>query len=854
MSHEVFRLTELKQKLPYKIESIATARNLFFLGTSDGKLIVYEVSLQEHDAQCVYIHSSKHKQPIRMILPIVERDVLLLVAGDVIAVHQLNRMTSAQLDRLPEDRLPELSAVRGTKDIVALHLKRQRGTFYLAVLQRKKITVYAYREQLREFVIMNDGLLLPDGAKTLVWVGKNLLIGFRREYVLMHVPSGATDCLYPTGKSGIPLLLSLDPVPEVLVGEENTGVRALHDGSLVPEKKNGIPWPSIPTSAAYVHPFLLTVHDSGNCIEVRLPFFTGSAEAANPTLWQSISLKCADRISQRPFADFDVSLPKEAAPPDALRKDITIVLTSNNTVHLLELVPIREQALALSSVDAVEAGLLLCQLCANEVDQTTVRSLKRQFALWSFNAQKDFRTAMLRFRDANVDPRLVIDLFPGFLTQRARATWQPPQTHATDLAQQLPDAAAAFLDYAVPLRREYATAEAEVLAEAIDTAILKAYVVVGHEPQLLAFLAEDNACSLAESEAFLADREQWVALVALWCRHGQHRKSLALLYALGTTGERIRLDSLVTTSSSRVGLPFNAAFARLLQPLLDKAFGGVGGLLAAASEGGHADFMPQTVLARLLAEVAVEVEQSQQTHLLRRCVGVVGTLLYVRLLSWGERESMALVEEYSPWILANVPPRWSVRMFTAADIQPKDYAAVLRLLGSDMRGIGRTQPHERVAEWLSLVFADTCNLCTDASLHDAYFQSLVRLVLSPLCAAGESVAEREEEEKEQQQRRATGRQRLENFLRSSHHIDLARAQTVLEQPEARGQMYAERAIIYRRLTLHEEAIRMFLYEARTAAGGAGLRDSRGPRWRGRLSDSSAPAAQPGGRVRRAVAE
>ncbi|RNF09300.1 CNH domain-containing protein [Trypanosoma rangeli] len=809
MSHEAFRLTELKKKLPYKIESIATVRNLFFVGTNDGKLIVYEVSLQDHDAQCVYIHSSKHKQPIRMIIPIAEEEILLLVVGDVISVHQLNHMTSAQLDCLPEDRLPELHTVKGTKDVVALHLKRQRGTFYMAVLQRKKITVYAYRQQLKEFVIVNDGLLLPDGAKAVLWVGKNLMIGFRREYVLMQVANGVTDCLYPTGKSGTPLLLSLDPVPEVLVGEETTGVRALHDGSRVPGK-NGMPWSSIPTSAAYIHPFLLTIHSGGNCIEVRLPFFTDNVKAADAELWQSISLKCADRISQRPFADFDANLPKETTPPDTLRKDITIVVNSSNTVYLLELVPIREQVLALASVDCVEAGLLLCQLCTNEVDQVTVGSLKTQFALWSFNTKKDFKTAMLRFRDANVDPLLVIYLFPGFLTQRAQAEWQPPQAHThpletTELAQHMPNALAAFLDYAVPLRREYATVETEMLAEAIDTAILKAYVILGDEPQLLSFLAEGNACSLAESEVFLAESEQWVALVMLWYSHRQHHKSLALLQALGTTGERISLKSLLSTSSSWVGLSFDAAFSRILQPLLVKALGDSGSMLVAPSEGGKTDFIPQTVMAQLLAEVAVDVEPSQQTYLLRRCVGVVVTILYMRLLSWEERESMALVEQYSPWILANVSPRWSVRMFAGVGLQPKDYAAVLRIIGSDMSDIGATQPYERVVEWLSFIFADTCNVSTDASLHDAYFQSLMQLVLSPSCATAATA--------EEEQWTATGRQRLEKFLRSSHHIDLTRVQAVLEQPEVRGLMYAERAIIYYRLKRHEEAIRMFLYEA-----------------------------------------
>ncbi|KAF5224543.1 hypothetical protein ECC02_002486 [Trypanosoma cruzi] len=815
MSHEVFCLRELKHKLSCKIDSIATARNLFFLGTSDGKVMVYEVSLQNRDAQCVYIHNSKHKLPIRMIIPIVEKGILLVLAGDVIAVHQLNHMTHAPLDSLPEDRLPEMNTVKGSKDIVTLHVKRQRGIFSMAVLQRKKITLYEYRDHLREFVMVNDGFLLPDGAKTLLWVGKNIILGFRREYVIMNVLSGATDYLYPTGKSGIPLLLSLDPVPEVLVGDENKGMRALHDGSLVPGK-SGMSWSSIPTNATYIHPFLLTVHDN-NCMEVRLPFFTAHAEASDLSPWQTLSLKGADRISQRPFADFDASLPKEATPSDALRKDISILVSSNNTVYLLELLPVREQVLALASLNCVEAGLILCQLCANEVDQATVDSLKTQSALWSFHAKKDFKTAMLRFRDANVDPRLVIDLFPGFLTKRARETWHPPKEYTrsldtTDLAMDMRSAITAFLDYALPLRREYATEEKTVLAEAIDTAIMKAYVVMGQEQQLLSFLAEENFCSLAESEVFLVDSEQWVALITLWYFYKQNHKSLVLLYTLGTTRERVLLESLLTTSFSPGNLPFDMEFLHILHLLLANSLGkSSSNRVLSDRRDRRANFIPQSEMMRILDEIAVNADPSHQLGFLRRCVSVVTTITYISLLSWDEQEERALAEQYSRWILANVSPRWSVKMFPVTEIQPKHYTTVLRLLSSDMSDMGDTEPHERRAEWLSLVFDNTCNVKIDASIHDAYFQSLVQLLLSTFSQEGDGD---NNEEKKERSRVSELHQRLENFLRLSEHIDISNARNLLEQPDLRSRMYAERAIIYRRLELHEEAICMFLYEAK----------------------------------------
>ncbi|KEG11260.1 CNH domain-containing protein [Trypanosoma grayi] len=808
MSHEAFRLNELKQKLSYKIESIATAGNLFFLGTSDGKLVVYEVSLESYDAQCVHIQTSKHKQPIRMIVPIVEKEILIAVAGDIIVLHELQHMSHVQLNCLPENRLPELGTVKGTKDVVALHVKRHRGVYSMAVLQRKKVTIYEYKDQLQNFTVVKDALALPEGAKTLLWVGKNLMLGFRREYVLLDVSSGATDCLYPTGKSGVPLLLSLDPVPELLVGGDGTGIRALHDGSLVPGR-SGMPWPSLPTSAAYVHPFLLTAHDS-NCIEVRVPFLSTLQESTNPALCQSISVKYADRISQRPFVDFDARLPRPTTPPDALRKDITIAINSSNTVYLLEFVPLKEQVMALASAKCFEAGLLLCQLCVNEVDETTVVSLKTQFALWTFATKREFRTAMLRFRDANVDPRLVIDLFPGFLTQKGRETWgRPPKEYAvsldtTDLARHMQDAVAAFLDYALPLRCEYTAGKEEtvrVLAEAIDTAIVKAYVVMGQEQELIRFLGEDNVCDLAEGEVFLADSEQWVALVALWHRHKLHSKSLALLCTLGTTGQPAAAaadTAVMPTPSAEVKVPFDSEFSRLLETLLAECFAENERTNSSSdSEGG---FTPQSVLAKLLAKNTVDVDSSQMPQLLRRCVGVVTTIQYVRRLSWDECETAALVERYARWILADVPPRWSAMMLPAKLVQPQHYPAVLRLVSADMSDIGHTRSDERLVEWLSRVFGDACSTCIDAATHNAYWYSLAQLVVNNSST-------------QQQQQQMVWQRCLDDFLRTSRYMDVAKAKVYFEQPDVRSRAYAERAIIYQRLRLHEDAIRMFLYEA-----------------------------------------
>ncbi|KAH9598292.1 Vacuolar sorting protein 39/Transforming growth factor beta receptor-associated domain 2 [Trypanosoma melophagium] len=821
MLHEAFRLHELKQKLPYKIESIATSGNNFFLGTNDGKLIVYEVSTDGScDTQCVYIHTSKRKQPIRMIVPIVEKEILLALAGDIIVLHHLPHFSRTHLDDLPEDRLPELGVVRGAKDVVGLHLKRQRGTFSMAVLQRRRIAVYDYHDGPRSFELVRDGLAAPDGARAVLWAGRRLLLAGRRGYALLDPAAPGTmgaggglpvplSSSFSSSSMAAPRLLSLDPVPEVLLGD----VRALHDGSPVPGTA-AIHAPPPPASATYVHPFLLTASDATG-IEVHIPFLNTQTEATASTLCQSINIKNVDRLSQRPFADFDARLPSRETQPDALGKDITIaVSTTSSTVYLLEEVPIREQITGLASMKYFETGLLLSQLCINEVDQLTVNSLKTQFALWSFTVKRDFEAAMLRFRDADVDPRLVINLFPGFLTQRERETWQPPKEYTksldtTELAPHMQEAVTAFLDYAIPMRREIVTSEknALLLLEAIDTAILKAYVVTGQEQQLLHFLSEGNTCSLTEAEVFLADSEEWVALVALWYRYKQHNRVLGLLYLLGTTGEQVSLESNILLSPPQENLYFDSKILHVLEQVLSSSL--IGG-------NSNSDFTSQNVFLKLLTNILVNVEKSEKLFFLRRCVGVVTTIRYVQMLSWSEKDIVVLIKQYTPWILANLPPHWSVTMFPPSIIQVQYHTTVLQILSTDMSKIGCVGSQERVVEWLSLLFGDACNTCKDAVMHNAYWENLAQLLLtdSTVLEQEGKVKQDEKEQKREEEQKILWRRRLDDFLRVSRYTDVVKAKLFFEQPDVKKHAYTECAIIYQRLKLHEEAIRMFLYEAK----------------------------------------
>lgn len=63
-------------------------------------------------------------------------------------------------------------------------------------------------------------LSLPDSAKTLVWCGDSLCIGFKREYTLINVKTGAMTELFPVGKTGNPLVTLL-PNEQILLSRDS---------------------------------------------------------------------------------------------------------------------------------------------------------------------------------------------------------------------------------------------------------------------------------------------------------------------------------------------------------------------------------------------------------------------------------------------------------------------------------------------------------------------------------------------------------------------------------------------------------------------------------------------------------
>jgi hypothetical protein len=61
---------------------------------------------------------------------------------------------------------------------------------------------------------------LPDQARQVVFQNDRVFVGFRRDYILINITTGATTELFPTGRNQEPLVTRVDEY-EVLLNKDS---------------------------------------------------------------------------------------------------------------------------------------------------------------------------------------------------------------------------------------------------------------------------------------------------------------------------------------------------------------------------------------------------------------------------------------------------------------------------------------------------------------------------------------------------------------------------------------------------------------------------------------------------------
>lgn len=791
---EAYRVVPLGGPLPHRIESITTLRSLVLVGTHDSRIIAYRASTTRGTAATLTLLQEvvdPRRHAVRLLTVVGGRRLLALV-GDAVAVYHVHDEPGAAF------QLREVTALVGLKDTVDFHVKQHKGVVTVAVLQRKRVTLYEASHANLDF-LLKEAIALPDGVRTLCWVGRSLMLGGRKDYLLYHPSSASTAALYATPRTGTPpVVLPMAPVPEVLVAVDGAGLRALlSDGSAVPGASR-VQWATTPAEMCYEHPYVVSHHPAAphEALQVRLPLLTTlDADAAaylRTCLCQSIDLARVARLSQSRWTDYDSAMPARAAPAEALAQHPIVVADAEHRLYLLARSPVAAQAEALAAHHLFAAADLLCRLCPHEVPVPTLRRLVTAGAVHKFTVLQDYAGCFHDLAGVESDPRVALQLFPGYL----RPSEGPGEDPALPTAAPSTVTAAALPALADYLQAQRATllvlrhggggADSAGVAEpallrlrAVDRGLVLALCAMGQEDALLALVRGDNACEVDDAAAVLREHEHWVALTVLLEAHGRYEEAAA------------QLGRLATAAPSSAAASIAAALGRLVAEHAQ---------VAPSDEA----YVPQLALAAWLAESPAGAALSPAAA--ASVAAVVTGLRFFR------RRPLAtcarLFEAHAAWLLGLAPPECAVRAFFAAD-NVAEYAAALQVLESYAPPSGATPRLLLLVEYLSRLLADPSVHVTEEAVHEQYWRGLGELLFTTNSAAA-AVAPGTADHRRY-------RDRLDEVLLTSPHIDLTAADTYFNAAEVRGRCMPERAAVYRRQGNHRAAAVMFVHEAGSLA-------------------------------------
>ncbi|GET86843.1 hypothetical protein, conserved [Leishmania tarentolae] len=785
---EVYRVVSLGCSIPHNIECIATYRALVFVGTTDSKVVVYRVgACNANTAPLTLLQeiTDSRKHAVRQLTVVAGRRLLVL-ASDVIHVYHIHDDTDASGNKF---ELRPITTITGLKDTIAFHVKQHRGVISMAVLQRKRVAVYEASNTNLDF-LLSVTTAVPDGLKTVCWMGRNIILGGRKEY-LIYNPSGVyTPAPYRTPRSGAtPLALPMAPVPEVLVSIDGAGLRALlYDGSGVPGNSHVL-WATPPAEMRYEHPYVVSYHPSEpqKTLQVRLPLLTTLKDDTGypqTCLYQNIDLPNVRKVAQCHWVDYDCAMPSTNSPPDALLHSPIVVTDADHSLYLLARTSMTDEAEALAAAKLFSAANLLCRLCPHEVLPMTMRQILVAGALHKFIHHQDYLGCFHDLSSVECDPRVAIKLFPGFLRVEEaslKSLELPLKAPATVVVTALP-ALAEYLESQRAMlllsNSGLPTESGRLSLKAVDRALVMSLCFMKREEALLELLRGENACEVADVATLLREHQQWVALTVLLEASGQYEEAASQLRHLASTSE----------AAARVLHSHSGVIKELCA-------------LYPFSEARGDAYVPQCTIRDWITShsCAHPLPASEMTAICTVATAMVTALRFFRRRSLSQ--SCSLFEEHASWVLGTVPPDSAVGIFLS-EANLHYYNAALQVIQVYTENPRTTPRLLLVVEYLYQLFAEPRVQVTEHAVYERYWRGLGALLFVSPASTCTGVKERQRL-----------RDRLDEFLLTSQHLNLESAEAYFDAADIRSRCLPERTAVHRRKGSHREAIAMLLDEA-----------------------------------------
>eukprot|EP01125_Pyxidicula_operculata_P017175 TRINITY_DN5996_c0_g1_i2.p1 TRINITY_DN5996_c0_g1~~TRINITY_DN5996_c0_g1_i2.p1 ORF type:complete len:900 (-),score=202.10 TRINITY_DN5996_c0_g1_i2:552-3251(-) len=539
MAHSAFQWVVVQDNFPVKITALEAWGKQLVIGTDKGHLLVYEVTEKVDDEnrkiynpQLVTTLRDFAKGEITQISIVEEDNLMIILADGLITVHQLPSL----------NLMATLTKYKGSH---LYSISRSGGVLKIVIGFKRKMFVCVWSNT--DFVQKKE-LSVPDTVRTCVWCGNSLCIGFKREYNLVDVESGAMTELFSTGRSN-PLATSL-PQNQILLGRDNISVFIGYDGK--PTRKYGLSWSEPPVLSVYSFPYIISILPK--TVEIQFVF---------TAIIQTIPIANASFIAVTSTNHIYISNK-----------------VKGGTIWRLNPISFSEQIDALVKRKQISQALILCE----NLERThlhnrdeLLRHLKLLNAYHQFN-QGHYSNSMEIFHSLKIDPLQVISLFQNYLPEKIRGNYTFPMQMETPQGVSQKKALEALIMYLESKRKELKLSETikkaktvsntfsygtttntgdvdiggtdqvewnvtTALAQIIDTTLLKASIQADLPVNVTTLLTLPNYCHIKECEKHLAaNRKYRKELIKLYESNDMHKQALEKLKEWGLSKDSSDMD------------------------------------------------------------------------------------------------------------------------------------------------------------------------------------------------------------------------------------------------------------------------------------------------------------------------
>ena len=249
-----FGLVPLVQNTPFKISSLASYNDHVYVGTKDGKIVVFRNTPGSAELLSARLHRSKPVTSLIIAGPL--QYVLALCGGKVFALDLYTLQRAKQIEN-------EVNKHARGASIFCMD-RSGPPLWRLCFGVKRKLVIFEHKGETWSLL---KELALPEPASVLCWFGPSICVGYKHEYNIIKVSTGQTVKAGPVLDSGDQAYLNVLPGPHIVAaGMAEVGVLLDLHGN---PTSGVVGWSGVVNSSVYTYPYLVSLvqtraSDKGN--------------------------------------------------------------------------------------------------------------------------------------------------------------------------------------------------------------------------------------------------------------------------------------------------------------------------------------------------------------------------------------------------------------------------------------------------------------------------------------------------------------------------------------------------------------------------------------------------------------